>query len=361
MTVRLARARGIDCGILPTGPWNAITDVPGVTVGHRSLIGSDLATGVTAVIPHAGDLFRDKVPAAVEVINGFGKSTGLMQVQELGTLETPILLTNTLSVPACAEALIRRAIAANPGIGRSTSTVNPVVMECNDGPLSDIQALAVTPADAMAALDAAAAGPVPQGAVGAGTGMTCFGFKGGIGTASRALRLDGRAFHLGALVLSNFGRAGDLVLPDGLRPDPRVAPEPEKGSVIVILATDVPLSLRQLARIARRAGAGLARLGAFWGHGSGDVALAFSTANRVAHEARGDFRDERVLSDARIDLMFRAAAESTAEAVLDSMLAATPVQGRDGATRPLLGDWLDRASSQVTSTLSDAQIGPGSV
>lgn len=357
---RLLRDRGFDCGVLPPGPLNGITDVPGVSVGHCTRSGGGLATGVTAVVPHPGNLFADKVPAAVEVINGFGKSTGLMQVQELGTLETPILLTNTFGVGRCADALIRAAIVANPGIGRSTSTVNPVVMECNDGPLNDIQALAVTEADAMAALRSAAEGPVVQGTVGAGTGMTCFGFKGGIGTSSRALRLDGRGFHLGALVLTNFGRAGDLVLPGGLRPDPRLPPAPEQGSVIVVLATDVPLSVRQLARVARRAGAGLARLGAFWGHGSGDIALAFSTANRVAHDARGDFRTEQVLSDARIDLMFRAAAEAVAEAVVNSMLAATPHQGRGGATRPLLGDWLD-AASQTTSMLSEGQIGPASV
>ena len=340
---RRARARGIDCGVLPPGRWNAITDVPGVAVGHCTRLGGGLATGVTAVLPHGGDLFRDKVLAAAEVINGFGKSVGLMQLQELGTLETPLLLTNTFGVGTCANALIRRAVAQNPAIGRRTSTVNPVVLECNDGPLNDIQAMAVTEADALAALDAAAGGAVVQGAVGAGTGMTCFGFKGGIGTASRALTLDGQGFHLGALVLSNFGRAGDLVLPGGLRPDPRGGGDaPERGSVIVVLGTDVPLGLRQLARVARRAGAGLARLGAFWGHGSGDIAVAFSTANRVAHEARGDFADRRVLNDARIDLMFRAAAEATAEAVLDSMLTATAVAGRDGATRPCLGDWLDR-------------------
>jgi D-aminopeptidase len=341
--MRRARDRGLAGGQMVPGPLNAITDVPGVAVGHCTRLGGGLATGVTAVVPHGGDVFRDKVAAAVEVINGFGKSAGVMQVQELGTLETPVLLTNTFGVGACTTALIRQAVAANPGIGRSTSTVNPVVMECNDGPLNDIQAMAVTEADALAALAAATGGPVEQGAVGAGTGMTCFGFKGGIGSASRAVRLDGRAFHLGALVLTNFGRAGDLVLPGGLCPDPRVPAAPEQGSVIVVLATDVPLSVRQLGRVARRAGAGLARLGAFWGHGSGDVVLAFSTANRVPHDAKGDFRAETVLNDARIDLMFRAAAEATAEAVLDSMLLAGPVQGREGVTRPLLSDWLAAA------------------
>lgn len=325
---------------LPPGPLNAITDVPGVAVGHRTLSGGGLATGVTAVLPHAGDIFREKVRTAVEVINGFGKSTGLMQVAELGTIETPILLTNTFGVAACIEALIRRAIAANPDIGRGTSTVNPLVFECNDGAISDIQALAVTPADAFAALNDARSGPVAQGAVGAGTGMTAFGFKAGIGTASRQMKIGGRDFTLGALVLANFGRAGDLVLPDGRRPDPRGLCEAEMGSVIVILATDLPLGDRQLQRVARRAGAGLARLGAFWGHGSGDIALCFTTADTVAHDPADVFQPVARLDDAEIDLPFRAAAEATEEAVLNALCAAPTTPGRAGRIYPSLSAWL---------------------
>lgn len=335
-----ARDLGVMTGGLPTGRWNAITDVAGVTVGHRTLLGGGLATGVTAIRPHGDDPFRLKPRAAVEVINGFGKSAGLMQVAELGTLETPILLTNTFGVAACVEALIRRALAANPAIGRETSTVNPVVCECNDGAISDLQALAVTPADALAALDAAGAGPVEQGAVGAGTGMTAFGFKAGIGSASRLMRIDGRDFTLGALVLANFGARGDLVLPDGRRPDPRGPLEAERGSVIVILATDLPLGDRQLQRVARRAGAGLVRLGAFWGHGSGDLALAFTTADPVAHDPAEAFAPQRRLDDARIDLPFRAAAEATQEAVLNALCMAPAVKGRNGRLFPALSDWL---------------------
>lgn len=335
-----ARDFGLIRGGLPPGPLNAITDVAGVAVGHRTLRGGGLATGVTAVLPHGGDPFRLKPRAAVEVINGFGKSAGLMQVAELGTLETPLLLTNTFAVAPCAEALIARAIAANPGIGRTTSTVNPVVFECNDGAVSDIQARAVTPADAVAALEAAAPGPVAQGAVGAGTGMTAFGFKAGIGSASRRMAVGGQDFVLGALVLANFGRAGDLVLPDGRRPDPRARPEAEKGSVIVLLATDLPLDARQLQRAARRAGAGLARLGAFWGHGSGDVALAFTTADPLPHAAEAPFQTVRRLEDGRIDLPFRAAAEATEEAVLNALCAAPATPGRDGRLFPALADWL---------------------
>lgn len=338
--MRGARELGLIFGGTPPGPFNAITDVAGVTVGHRTLREGGIATGVTAILPHQGDPFRLKPRAAVEVINGFGKSVGLMQVAELGNIETPILLTNTFGVAACSEALVRRAIAANPAIGRETSTVNPVVFECNDGSINDIQAFAVTVADAGLALDAAASGPLEQGAVGAGTGMTAFGFKAGIGSASRRMEIDGRTFTLGALVLANFGAAGDLVLPDGRRPDPRAPAMAERGSVIVVLATDLPLADRQLQRVARRAGAGLARLGAFWGHGSGDIALAFTTADPVAHEPEAAFAAQQRLDDGLIDLPFRAAAEATQEAVLNALCHAPATNGRSGRLYPALADWL---------------------
>jgi len=341
----MARARewGLVAGMMPPGARNAITDVPGVGVGHRTLCREGINTGVTAILPQPGNLFRDKLTAAVEIINGFGKSAGLVQLAELGTLETPILLTNTFGVGTCINALVRRAIAENPAIGRETSTVNAVVCECNDGPLSDIQVLAVTEADALAALDAAGA-EVAEGSVGAGTGMSCFGFKGGIGTASRRIGIAGRDCHLGALVLANFGRAGDLVLPDGRRPDPRHPPRPEQGSIIVILATDAPVDQRQLQRVCRRAGAGIARVGAFWGHGSGDIVLGFTTANRVPHMPQGDTIPLERLSDTRIDDLFRAACESTEEAILNALCAATAVPGRGGPVPPLLTDWLRAAS-----------------
>ncbi len=335
-----AREFELIVGGLPAGPFNAITDVAGVTVGHRTLRDNGIATGVTAILPHQGDLFRQKPHAAVEVINGFGKSVGLMQVAELGNLETPILLTNTFGVAACSEALIRRAIAANPAIGRETSTVNPLVLECNDGAISDIQAMVVTPLDAGLALDAARSGLVEQGAIGAGTGMTAFGFKAGIGSASRLMQIGGQSFTVGALVLANFGSAGDLVLPDGRRPDPRQPALAERGSVIVVLATDLPLADRQLQRVARRAGAGLARLGAFWGHGSGDIALAFSTADPVAHAPDSAFALLRRLDDGLIDLPFRAATEATQEAVLNALCHAPATIGRSGRVYPALADWL---------------------
>ncbi|MRN44541.1 MULTISPECIES: P1 family peptidase [unclassified Brucella] len=334
-----ARDFGIVCGIMPTGERNAITDVPGVQVGHHTLRDGDINTGVTAIIPHGGNLYRRKVLAACDIINGFGKSTGLVQIEELGSLETPILLTNTFGVGTCANALIRDAIAANPDIGRATATVNPVVLECNDGPLNDIQAMAVTEEHARLALRSAQEN-VPQGNVGAGTGMTCFGFKGGIGTSSRRFEFDGKLHHLGILVLTNFGRAGDLVLPDGRRPSPKAEAQPEKGSVILVLATDVALEHRQLKRVTRRCGAGLARLGAFWGHGSGDIAIGFTTGVTFDHDEPNDFIPMMILNENRIDTLFRAAAEATEEAVLNSMCQAQAMRGRAGNRRRSLADWL---------------------
>lgn len=337
----MARARdfGLIAEGMEPGAMNTLTDVPGVRVGHVTLQGAGLNTGVTAIIPAPGNLFARKLTAAVEIINGFGKSAGLMQVAELGTIETPILLTNTFGVGTCTNALIRHAIAENPQIGRKDSTVNAVVCECNDGALSDIQALAVTEADAMTALTAADK-RFAEGSVGAGTGMSCFGFKGGIGTASRRVVIADRIRHLGVLVLANFGAAGDLVLPDGRRPDPGQKPGPEKGSIIVVLATDIAVDQRQLARICRRAGAGIARTGAFWGHGSGDIVLGFTTENRIAHEPGAELEPMQRLADSRIDELFRAACEATQEATLNALCSASAVTGPTGTTRPLLVDWL---------------------
>lgn len=335
-----ARDLNLGWGSLTTGARNAITDVPGVLVGHRTVQrGADIRTGVTAVLPHGGLLFRDKAPAAAHVLNGFGKSIGLVQVDELGCLETPLLLTNTFGVPACAEALIRHAVAGNGRIGRQTATVNPVVLECNDGYLNDIQALAVGAEDAVAAI-AAADAIFASGAAGAGTGMSSFGLKGGIGTSSRRLSVDGTEHHLGALVLANHGRAGELRLPDGRRVNPQASPAPEHGSIIVVLATDVPLEHRQLRRVAVRAGAGIAWTGAYFGHGSGDIALAFSTAGCIPHDPPTDVMQRRVLAENRMDGLFQAVAEATAEAVLDALAAAEPMTGFAGHHRRALREVL---------------------
>jgi D-aminopeptidase len=337
-----ARDLSLACGVLPPGKRNSIADVPGVVVGHATLIEGEVRTGVTAVLPHDGDLFQDKPVAAAVVLNGFGKSVGLMQLNELGVLETPILLTNTFAVGTCANALIRRAIAAEPETGRQTATVNAVVLECNDGYLNDIQAMALSETDVDVAI-ADATEDFAMGAVGAGTGMSCFGLKGGIGSASRRLRLDHATFHLGVLVLANFGRAGDLRFPPGSDlPSVQGQPTPEMGSCIVVLGTDVPLDHRQLARVARRAGVGLAWSGSFWGNGSGDVALAFTTANRVPHDADSDVLEQRVLAEGRIDRLFQAAAEATQEAVMDALAAAETMDGRHGHRRVGLREALGR-------------------
>ena len=338
-------------GPLPAGPRNTITDVAGVTVGHCTLDDGAVQTGVTVVRPHPGDPFRERVPAAAAVINGFGKSVGLVQVDELGLLDTPIALTNTFSVPAVAAAQIRQCIAANPETGRRLQTVNPLVLECNDGYLNDIQRMAVTEAHYLKAHDGAGL-DVPQGAVGAGRGMGCFGAKGGIGTASRRTP----AGHtLGALVLSNFGKPGQCTLAGhalgaALAPAlaaataPAVPAGPDKGSIILLLATDAPLDARQLRRVALRAGAGLARTGSVFGHASGDIALAFSTAytlpliqGTAPHTAAPM---PALLRDDALDDLFQAAADATEQAILHSMWHATTVRGRDGHVRPSLRDLL---------------------
>lgn len=326
-------------GSLPAGPLDSIADVAGVTVGHCTLAQDAVQTGVTVILPHAGDPYRDKVPAAATVLNGFGKSVGLVQVDELGVLETPVALTNTFSVGAVAQVQIRAAVAANPEIGRGLPTVNPLVFECNDGYLNDIQRMAIDGSHYDAAL--AAAGPeVAQGAVGAGRGMSSFGVKGGIGSASRMA--DG--YCVGALVLANFGTPESLTL-GGRLAGPELAQrlaetvaQPEKGSIIMILATDAPLDARQLRRLSLRAGAGLARTGSVFGHGSGDIALAFSTAYTVPHQPDRPMPAIAMLHETRLDPLFRAAADSVEQAILHALWHAETVQGRDGHCRRALLD-----------------------
>ncbi|MGZ5178931.1 MAG: DmpA family aminopeptidase [Ramlibacter sp.] len=329
-------------GSLASGPRDAITDVAGVTVGHHTLADGDVQTGVTVVRPHAGDAYRDKVPAAAVVLNGFGKSVGLVQVAELGVLETPIALTNTFSVPAVAQAQIRQCIVANPGCGRELPTVNPLVFECNDGYLNDIQRMAVEERHYLQAHDACGV-DVEQGAVGAGRGMSCFGLKGGIGSASR--RVDG-GHTVGALVLANFGKLPQLVVagqPVGRQLAARADGSDsgaEKGSIILLLATDAPLDARQLRRLALRAGAGLARTGSVFGHGSGDIALAFSTAYTVPHLPQRPMPAVAMLHEARMDALFQAAADSCEQAIVHALWHAVPVTGRDGHRRDALADLL---------------------
>ncbi|KWN63512.1 aminopeptidase [Burkholderia ubonensis] len=345
---------------LPAGPRGTIADVPGVTVGHCTLDAGAVQTGVTVVKPHAGDVYRSKAPAGAAVINGFGKSVGLVQVDELGVLDTPIALTNTFGVGAVAHAQIRAAIAANPRIGRDWPTVNPLVFECNDGYLNDLHAFAVGASHYDDACRAATR-DVVRGAVGAGRGMSCFDLKGGIGSASRIAVAAGRSYTVGALVLANFGRLPMLTLdgvPVGRIVTARAAAEqaapPEQGSIIMLLATDAPLDARQLARLARRAAAGLARTGSVYGHGSGDIALAFSTAYTIAHDALF-VTLPALLADSVLDPLFQAAAESVEHAIVDALLQAVTVTGRDAHVRQALRDAvpeLDRLLNEGPATHS---------
>lgn len=337
---------GIRIGRLPQGKRNLITDVPGVTVGHVTLRdGGDINTGVTAILPHGGNLFLDKVMGASVVLNGFGKTIGLVQVEELGTIETPIVLTNTLSVGTAATGLVRYMLEQNPEIGLTTGTVNPLVCECNDGRLNDIRGLHVKEHHVFEAI-ANAAEDFEEGAVGAGTGMCCSGFKGGIGSASRTVTLDGTEYTVGALVMSNFGGMRDLVVA-GRNVGAEIADaieERDRGSIIMILATDLPLNERQLRRLCRRAGVGLARTGSYMGNGSGDIAIAFTTANRVPHYSDCAVLDRKMLHDDSIDVVFRAAAESVEEAIISSMYHAPTFTGRAGTVKLGLREELDKLS-----------------
>lgn len=358
MTRLRLRDLGLSVGSLPPGPHNAITDVGDVRVGHTTLIAGQgplrpgqgpVRTGVTVVLPHGGDPFRRKVRAAVHTINGFGKVRGFEQVRELGLVESPIALTNTLNVGLVADALVQYAIRHNPDIGVRTSTVNVLVGETHDGYLSDLQGRHVRAEQVWAAIEAALPGPVAEGAVGAGTGTTCYGWKGGIGTASRVVPPEVGGYTVGALVQSNFGRPPDLIVcgvPVGERVAPPVtAAEPAGsvpptggGSVMIVLATDAPLSACQLRRLCVRVAAGLARTGSHYGHSSGDFVIAFSTTWQVQHAPASLTAQQTVVADeARaMDWLFPAVVESVEEAVLNSLFRAETMDGRDGHVRHAL-------------------------
>ena len=335
--------RGIRVGKLPCGPLDKISDVPGVTVGHCTLADGEVQTGVTALLPHPGDIFHDKVMAASHVINGFGKTTGLVQIEELGTLETPILFTNTLSVGTVETALVKYMLDRNPDICETTGSVNPVVCECNDSGLNDIRGLHVTEENVWAAL-ADCRADFAEGAVGAGRGMRCHGLKGGIGSASRVVELDGKPYTIGALVLSNHAVFDDLVVagtPIQTLLDASIPPHEDKGSIITVLATDIPLSERQLRRLCHRALVGLSRTGSFCGNGSGEIVIAFTTANRVPHYSEKAILPMGMVHDDAINPLFRAVAECVEESVLSSLLHAETVTGHHGRTVRCLSDLLD--------------------
>lgn len=305
-------------GELKKGKKNTICDVPGVKVGHVTLSDGVAQTGVTAILPASGSLFREKLQAGVSVLNGYGKSVGLVQVEELGTLESPILLTNTLSVGTALTALVEYMLEQNPEIGKEAGTVNGVVMECNDGRINDIRGLRVKKEHALKALHLAS-DEMEEGAVGAGRGMVCFGLKGGIGSSSRLLSIAEKDYTVGALVLSNFGRQGALRIQGQAIEGIKLDEGDEKGSIILIVATDLPLCSRQLTRLSRRSSIALGRVGSIMGHGSGDICLAFSTANRIPHAGDDAIRKVEVLHEEYMEKVFIAGIEAMEEAIYSSL------------------------------------------
>jgi D-aminopeptidase len=326
---------GIRIGILNSGRNNVITDVPGVKVGHVTLTeGDSVNTGVTAILPHSGNLFQNKVPAGIFIGNGFGKLTGYSQVEELGNIETPVVLTNTLSVPVAADAIIDYTLGFPEN--RSVMSVNPVVGETNDAGLNDIRKRVITKENVLQAISEADTGNVEEGNVGAGTGTVCFGFKGGIGTSSRLLPKSKGGYTVGVLVQTNFG--GILQI-DGVPVGrelgkykfSRIPDEyKEDGSCMVVILTDAPLDARNLKRLAARAMAGIARTGGMTSNSSGDYAIAVSTAEnlRIPYNAKSMYQEVKLLRNEEMDLLFEAVVEATEEAIINSLFAAKTVTGR---------------------------------
>lgn len=336
------RELGIEPGILTPGEWNAITDVEGVQVGHRTLIeGKRTRTGVTVVLPHSGNFYRDRVPAAVYVGNGFGKAVGFTQVQELGELETPVALTNTLSIFAVAEG-VADFVLQLPG-NDNVRSVNPVVGETNDGWLNEIRERQVTKNHVLEAIESARTGTVAEGNVGAGTGTRALGYKGGIGTSSRVIPKNHGGYTVGVLVQSNFG--GILTI-DGSPVGEKLGrhyladevPYDVDGSIMIVVATDAPLSSRNLERLAKRAFLGIARVGGFASNGSGDYVIAFSTHPDVRRnlDDEGLTRSASQLKNAEMSPLFLAALEATEEAILNSLFMAETMTGSRGRTQESL-------------------------
>lgn len=336
-----AREAGVTIGVLPPGPLNAITDVAGVRVGHVTIEeGRDIHTGVTAILPHGGNLFRSRVPAGFVAFNAFGKFAGSTQVAELGEIETPILLTNTLNVPEAAAASVEWTLA-QPG-NEAVRSVNAVVGETNDGLLNDIRRRRVTIADARRAIEGAKGGAVGEGSVGAGTGTVCFGFKGGIGTASRKLPASLGGWTLGVLVQTNYGGVLNIAgVPVGIKLGQyefkgAVDRGTADGSVVVVIATDAPVSDRNLRRIAERAFIGIGRTGSSFSNGSGDYAIAFSTSPAVRRDEDGQATAQTTdLRNEALSPLFQAVAEATEEAVVNSLFAGRTIEGHRGRAERL--------------------------
>ncbi|NHK31573.1 MAG: P1 family peptidase [Asgard group archaeon] len=335
------RDLGFSIGDLETGKRNSISDVPGVKVGHCTIIEGNgklipgegpIRTGVTIIIPHEGNIYREKVRASSFILNGYGKTTGLVQVEELGTIESYIGLTNTLNIPLVTDALIDYHLEENPDIGISTSSINVVVGECNDGYLNDIQGRHVKKEHVLEAIDNASV-DVDEGCVGAGTGMVTYGYKGGIGTSSRIIKTDNGYFVIGVLVLANFGHRNDLTIAGKKihQKDEAIKQKKDHGSVMVIIATNAPLNSRQLFRITKRAPMGLARTGSFASWGSGDIMIAFSTANKINHNEKDELFDMTIVNETSklFNGLLKATVEATEEAVLNALCKAITMKGRD--------------------------------
>jgi D-aminopeptidase len=349
---RRLRDLGIVIGTVQPGPHNAITDVKGVWVGHHTLISGEgehaVRTGVTAIRPNGGQVFSDRLVAGCFVLNGAGEMSGLIQLAEWGLLETPILLTNTLSVGTAHAGAVQHMVAQHPGIGREHDVVIPVVGECDDSFLNDIAGGHLKPEHVLSALDCARPGRVTEGSVGGGTGMVAFDLKGGIGTSSRVLAEEDGGYTLGVLVMSNVGRLEDLRVdgdPIGLRIARERPPEMRRpglyGSIIAVIATDAPLSTHQINRVCKRVALGIGRMGSYAAHGSGEIIMGFSTANTVPRAPKNRTYSLTLLNDAHIDPIYRAAIECTEEAMLNAMCAAGPMVGRSGHRIDALPlDWL---------------------
>lgn len=343
---RRLRELGLGVGRYATGPYNAITDVANVLVGHTTLIEGDgplrvgqgpVRTGVTAILPNGGNIFHERVTGGGFVLNGAGELSGLTQVQEWGLIETPILLTNTFGVGACSEAVLTYMMARHEGIGAEHEVLIPLVGECDDSWLNDVAGLHVSVEDAIAAMESARGGPVEEGCVGGGTGMITCDLKGGIGSSSRVLPPEEGGYTVGVLVMSNFGRLHDLRV-DGYPVGRRIQAgwgEFEKrrwnyGSIIAVVATDAPLMTHQLNRLAKRAALGVGRVGSIAAHGSGEIILAFSNTNTVPRDSTTSLYTMTFLADRRMDPLYEATIEATEEAILNALCMAEPMVGRDG-------------------------------
>lgn len=341
---------GITIGTLPKGARNAITDVPGVLVGHETIDTPSHKTGVTVILPGTPNPFLHKQTAAVHVLNGFGKTVGLMQMKELGTLESPIALTNTLNVGLVQDGLIDYVLAQCEKESFYPQSINTLVGECNDGELNDIRHRAIGQKEVLSALQKAGEDFV-QGDVGAGKGTICYGWKGGIGSASRLIEIDKKTYTLGVLVQSNYGNSQDLAINGqsiighqkkvlGQTPGEEAQEGIDRGSIMMVLATDLPVDSRQLERIIKRMSVGMARLGSYIGHGSGEVMLGFTTANPVQHQESREVLGVKTLREGLLNHAFRAAGECCEEAIVKSMLLAGAVTGHQGKKVPSLGEFL---------------------